>query len=502
MGTQRKKLTLAVSTRTTTKSFGSSKREGHDASPFYNRFRELSLPPPAADPLPRQDVDYIWCGDARNMDESIAADSSGKVLEDDSVALVVTSPPYFSGKEYELAMGEGGIPGSYHEYLNMLRKVFEECYRKLEPGGRIAVNVANLGRRPYRSLSADVIDILQDLKYLLRGEIIWIKSETSSGSCAWGSFRRASNPVLRDVSERIIVACKASFARVKSVKDREASGRPFESTITRDAFMSYTTDIWKFPPEYAQRVGHPAPFPIELPSRLINLFTYEGDLVLDPFMGSGTTGVAAVMTNRGYAGIDRLQEYVDIANRRVGEAKEEKEKRKASEPQVSQVPGMSVQFKWSTDNLEIDNFQKRATQHGAMAQKLGKELLVTCGFEILKSNLKMESVGVEVNVKARSRRGNVYYLDISGAFIGNRPGLKRTDTLWKALGKASILNLPHGEERYPYILLTTNLPLPDSAGDKALRAAMGKGGPIFDVYEITNSRECERLWNLGQGVDT
>lgn len=496
MGTQRKKLTLAVSTRTTTKSFGSSKREGHDASPFYNRFRELSLPSTKAVPLPRQDVDYIWCGDARNMDESIAADSSGKVLEDDSVALVVTSPPYFSGKEYELAMGEGGIPGSYHEYLDMLRKVFEECYRKLEPGGRIAVNVANLGRRPYRSLSADVIDILQDLKYLLRGEIIWVKSETSSGSCAWGSFRRASNPVLRDVSERIIVACKASFARAMSAKDRESGGWPFESTITRDAFMSYTTDIWEFPPEYAQRVGHPAPFPIELPSRLINLFTYEGDLVLDPFMGSGTTAVAAVMTNRGYAGFDNLQEYVDKANRRVRKAKEERE---ASKPQVPEVPGMTIQFKWPTDNTDIENFQKRATQHGAMAQKLGKELLVTCGFEILKSNLKIKSVGVEVNVKARSKSGEVYYFDISGAFIGNRPGLKRTDTLWKALGKATILNLSQGEERYPYILLTTDLPRSDSAGAKALRAAKGEGGPIFDVYKITDSRECERLWNLGQG---
>ncbi len=430
------------------------------------------------------------------MDESIAADSSGKVLEDDSVALVVTSPPYFSGKEYELAMGEGGIPGSYHEYLDMLRKVFEECYRKLEPGGRIAVNVANLGRRPYRSLSADVTDILQDLKYLLRGEIIWVKSETSSGSCAWGSFRRASNPVLRDVSERIIVACKASFARAMSVKDREAGGWPFESTITRDAFMSYTTDIWEFPPEYAQRVGHPAPFPIELPSRLINLFTYEGDLVLDPFMGSGTTAVAAVMTNRGYAGFDNLQEYVDKANRRVRKAKEERE---ASKPQVPEVPGMTIQFKWPTDNTDIENFQKRATQHGAMAQKLGKELLVTCGFEILKSNLKVKSVGVEVNVKARSNRGEVYYFDISGAFIGNRPGLKHTDTLWKALGKASVLNLTHGEERHPYILLTTDLPRPESAGDKMLQAAKGEGGPIFDVYKMTDSRECERLWNLGQG---
>ena len=82
-------------------------------------------------------------------------------VADDSVALVVTSPPYYAGKEYEQAVGQGHVPASYVDYLKMLEDVFRECVRKLEPGGRIAVNVANLGRRPYRSLSADVIAILQ-----------------------------------------------------------------------------------------------------------------------------------------------------------------------------------------------------------------------------------------------------------------------------------------------------------------------------------------------------
>ena len=126
----------------------------------------------------------------------------------------MTSPPYFAGKEYELALGEGGIPASYFEYLGMLRDVFAECVRVLEPGGRIAVNVANLGRKPYRSLAGDVTTILQDeLALLLRGEIIWRKAKGASGSCAFGSYLKASNPVMRDVTERVIVASKGRFNR-------------------------------------------------------------------------------------------------------------------------------------------------------------------------------------------------------------------------------------------------------------------------------------------------
>ena len=135
---------------------------------------------------------------------------------------VVTSPPYFVGKEYELAVtgeldSDSRVPSTYLEFLGMLRDVFTECRRVLEPGGRIAVNVANLGRKPYRSLSADVISILQDdLRLLLRGEVIWEKASTSSGSCAWGSFAKASNPVLRDMTERVIIASKVALLERKA----------------------------------------------------------------------------------------------------------------------------------------------------------------------------------------------------------------------------------------------------------------------------------------------
>ena len=183
---------------TQTSRFGVSRRENHDASAFYARFTPPKLSADSA-VHPDKALDEIFVGDAREM----------KQVPDGSVALVVTSPPYFAGKEYEEALGEGHIPATYLEYLQMLEDVFAECVRKLEPGGRIAVNVANLGRRPYRSLSSDVIGILQDkLRLLLRGEVIWQKARGSSGSCAWGSFQRPANAVLRDLTERVVIASK------------------------------------------------------------------------------------------------------------------------------------------------------------------------------------------------------------------------------------------------------------------------------------------------------
>jgi len=298
-------------TRTSTSAFGVSRREGHDASGFYGRFTAPALS--TSTEIARHPVaDRLIVGDARHMSE----------VPDNSVALVVTSPPYFAGKEYEAALGEGGTPATYLEYLDLLREVFAECVRTLEPGGRIAVNVANLGRRPYRSLAADVIGILQDdLGLLLRGEIIWIKARGASGSCAWGSFRSPANPVLRDLTERVIVASKGRFDRALSAKERERRGLPYEATIGRDEFLRETLDVWEIPPERATRVGHPAPFPVELPERLIQLYTFRGDLVLDPFIGSGTTAVAALRTERRYVGYDTEPSYIELAERRVAAAR-------------------------------------------------------------------------------------------------------------------------------------------------------------------------------------
>ncbi len=296
---------------TATSSFGSGRRESHDSSAFYDRFsppaisNDARVEPPAV-------VDQIFVGDARDL--------TPDQIRPRSVALTITSPPYFTGKDYELEMGSGHVPGSYVEYLEMLRDVFAVCLDTLEPGGRMAVNVANLGRKPYRSLSADVISILQDeLGMLLRGEIIWRKAKGAGGSCAWGSYRSPQNPVLRDLTERVIVASKGRFDRAITRKQRAAQGLPHEATIDADEFLEATVDIWEIPSESATRVGHPAPFPVALPRRLIELYTYRDDLVLDPFMGSGSTAVAAIQTGRHFVGFDTEPEYVELSERRIAE---------------------------------------------------------------------------------------------------------------------------------------------------------------------------------------
>jgi site-specific DNA-methyltransferase (adenine-specific) len=292
---------------TRTQAFGTGKRESHDASDFYARFGTLEISNDD-NVAPCSVPDQLFCGDARAMTD----------VNDACVALVVTSPPYYAGKEYEQALGEGHIPGSYVEFLVMLRDVFAECRRVLEPGGRIAVNVANLGRKPYRSLSGDVIRILQDdLGLLLRGEIVWRKAKGATGSIAVGSYLSAANPVLRDVTERIVVASKGRFDRAIPRKERERRGLPHENTITKEVFFASTLDVWDIRPEHARRVGHPAPFPVELPERLIHLYTYRGDVVLDPFLGSGSTALAASGAERHYVGYDTDPDYVALAESRL-----------------------------------------------------------------------------------------------------------------------------------------------------------------------------------------
>jgi DNA modification methylase len=298
-------------TATATSLFGSGRRESHDSTSFYDRFT-----PPLISPdervAPPVVVDKIWHGDAREITDDMIADRS--------VALVVTSPPYFAGKEYETDLAAGHVPSSYVEYLEMLTDAFAVCLRKLEPGGRMAINVANLGRKPYRSLSADVISILQDdLGMLMRGEIIWQKARGAGGSCAWGSFRSPQNPVLRDVTERVIVASKGRFDRAVKRGRRELEGKPHQPTIVTEEFLEATLDIWEIPSESAKRIGHPAPFPVALPRRLIELYTYQNDLVLDPFMGSGTTAVAAMRTERHYVGVETDSDYIELARSRLAE---------------------------------------------------------------------------------------------------------------------------------------------------------------------------------------
>lgn len=446
--------------RTTTSNFGVSARESHDSTPFYERFRppELSDDDTVLPPLPV--AEPFICGDARSMSDVV----------DGAVALVVTSPPYFAGKQYEEELDRDGVPASYLEYLEMLRDVFAECARKLEPGGRIAVNVANLGRKPYRSLSADIIRILEDdLGLLLRGELVWQKGEGASGSCAWGSFRSASNPVLRDISERVIVASKGRFERARKVEDRAASGLPHQSTVLAEDFMNATLDVWSMPTESARRVGHPAPFPIELPEQLIRLYTFRNDLVLDPFMGSGTSLVAASRLDRRYVGYDLDPAYVDIARRRVADEGGQ---------------GEDLEAPAADSSIE-----------GAPAQKLAEQRLAAAGFRIAGTKRRIRKTSVTMSFVALDADGEEWYVDVAGSNTGHRGGLQKMDAVWKCLGRAHAVRSTRGGT--PLLVLTTHLPHRPSEADTALRAA----GPdaITDVIGLLDGGDLDRLGRYAAG---
>lgn len=280
-----------------TSDFGSPARIGHDSTEFYSRRLYETLPKEVTveyteSPLPAHAVNRVFCKSSESMDE----------LPDNSVHLMVTSPPYNVGKTYDEDL-------TLDEYRAFMRRVMAEVYRVLVPGGRACLNVANLGRRPYLPLHAFLIEDMLDLGFLMRGEIIWDKASSASPSTAWGSWCSPQNPTLRDTHEYILVFSKYTFNRPK-VEGRVA-------TITRDEFLEFTKSVWRFGAEQASKVGHPAPFPVELPYRCIQLYTYSGEVVLDPFMGSGTTAVAALKAGRIFVGYEIEPQYIRIIQSRV-----------------------------------------------------------------------------------------------------------------------------------------------------------------------------------------
>ena len=292
-------------TGTKTVSFGSTARQNHDSTPFYqralydgSRLKKPDTPhSPPSPPLkasPTQlELDIIHRHDSQQMCH----------LPDGSVHLMVTSPPYNVGKDYDVDL-------SLESYKTLLGNVLAETYRVLVDGGRACVNIANVGRKPYIPLHAYIITLAEQCGFSMRGEVIWDKGASAGSSCAWGSWRSASNPTLRDVHEYILVFQKGTFQR-----------HPIgENTLSRDDFLEHTKSVWRFPTTSAKRAQHPAPFPLELPRRLINLYSYKGDIVLDPFMGSGTTALASVATGRHYVGYELEQRYIDVAHGHLSRA--------------------------------------------------------------------------------------------------------------------------------------------------------------------------------------
>ena len=283
--------------KTATTSFGSPGRIGHDASAFYSaRLYEdqpqLDASPYLENPIPAETLDAVIHASSESMKE----------LPDSSVHLMVTSPPYNVGKDYDEDL-------TLEEYRAFLKRVWMEVHRVLVPGGRACINVANLGRKPYIPLHAFIIRDMTELGFLMRGEVIWDKAASASSSTAWGSWQSASNPTLRDVHEYILVFSKGSFRHDRSESRKD--------TITKEEFLEFTKSVWAFPTESAKKIGHPAPFPIELPYRCIQLYTFTNEVVLDPFMGSGQTALAALKADRHFVGYELNKEYLTLARKRI-----------------------------------------------------------------------------------------------------------------------------------------------------------------------------------------
>jgi len=281
---------------TETSAFGTNGRINHDSSKFYNSklystLKGKEVTDKTENKLPDEFVNKFILGSAENMKE----------LPDNSIHLMITSPPYNVSKVYDNDL-------SLKEYLQLLENSFKETYRVLVNGGRACINVANLGRKPYIPLSDYISQMMINIGYNMRGEIIWNKAASASPSTAWGSWQSAANPILRDIHEYILVFSKGDYNRISKGK---------KNTITKEQFMEWTKSIWTMNAESARRIGHPAPFPEELPTRLIQLYSFQDDIILDPFMGSGTTAVSAIKSDRKFVGYDISQEYIDLAVKRI-----------------------------------------------------------------------------------------------------------------------------------------------------------------------------------------
>lgn len=285
---------------TKTSSFGTKGRVAHDSSKFYNSklYKEIknNNSDIIVNEFPNELLNTIIASSCENM----------KDIPNNSLHLMITSPPYNVSKEYDNDL-------SLKEYLSLLKNCFTETYRVLVDGGRACINIANIGRKPYIPLSDYVSKIMIEIGFNMRGEIIWNKSAGAGISTAWGSFQSASNPILRDVHEYILIFSKGNYKRERDKEEKELR----KDNITKEEFIEWTKSVWTMNTESAKRIGHPAPFPEELPNRLIKLFSFTNDIVIDPFMGSGTTAIAAIKNNRNFVGYEINKEYINLANNRI-----------------------------------------------------------------------------------------------------------------------------------------------------------------------------------------
>lgn len=273
------------------------------ASPIRNKrkYREAKPPDPTA---PEYTLRAFRLAQIYNPEIHYKSSEQMREVEAGSVQLVITSPPYNVGKSYYSYNDNK----DFQEYLAMLERVWRESKRVLCKGGRIAINVADTGRQPYLPLHVHITEQLLNLGFRMRGIVYWDKGASVGTSTAWGSWRSASNPTLRDVGESILIFCKDDY-KLDSPNN--------VSTITSYDFALYSKSIWTFQTTSADKEGHPSPFPDELPRRLIKFYTFLGDTVLDPFLGSGTTCAVAKSLGRKSIGYELDESYRQTIEKKI-----------------------------------------------------------------------------------------------------------------------------------------------------------------------------------------
>ena len=240
--------------------------------------------------------------------------------------------------------------------------------------------------------------------------------------------------------------------------------------------MEDTLDVWEIPPESATRIGHPAPFPLELPERLIQLYTYRDDLVLDPFLGAGTTAVAALRHHRHFVGYDLDETYVGLANARL---EAERERLRTVTTSVACSPS---------------RFQDEIVE-GRSAKELCATLLEEAGLHVLKSGVRLHG-GVEVSFLVENAEGLRLLVDVAGSFTSSRGGLSRAETAWKTIAKAAIAKEATTET---FVVITAELPPERSAIADALRQVTGDGRPIREIIHLFDANAVLRLRSLAVG---
>lgn len=226
------------------------------------------------------------------------------LFEEEFIDLIVTSPPYNVGIDYNSNNDEL----SYKKYIDFSKQWMYNCFRWSFPQGRFILNIPlDKNKGGHKSVGADLTKIAQDVGWKYHSTIIWNEGNISRRT-AWGSWKSASAPYVIAPVELIVILYKGEWKKTNGSKI---------SDITKEEFMEYTNGIWTFPGESKKRIGHPAPFPKELPYRAIKLFSYENDLVFDPFSGSGTTLIVAANTNRKAVGLDVDKKYCELAKNRI-----------------------------------------------------------------------------------------------------------------------------------------------------------------------------------------